>query len=293
MVGSAGSGRRLHQPSVLRRRREFIPGRRRNRCQHRGQAAKGYGAVRKILRFSERRRGGTMSLAAQNEFDFRSISERMSGAPKSHASPLSRVFANGAWTPRDRDAQAGRERPDEIDWSILMARAQSGDAKAYRRLLEEITPYLRSLVTRRQTEPTDVEDSVQDILLTIHAIRNTYDPARPFGPWLVTIAHRRIVDRLRRRARAKAREIQLAPEHETLASPQANLAETRSDGRTLREAVEGLSPGQRAAIRLLKLEEMSLKEAAAVSGMSVAALKVASHRALSSLRKILGRSGRA
>lgn len=212
----------------------------------------------------------------------------MSGVPKNHASPLSLVSSSASSARRGHEVRPGQERFDEIDWSILMARAQGGDANAYRRLLEEITPYLRSLVTRRRTEPTDVEDSVQDILLTIHAIRNTYDPARPFGPWLVTIAHRRIVDRLRHRARAATREVPLAPEHETLAAPQANLPEMRSDGRTLREAVDGLSPGQRAAIRLLKLEEMSLKEAAAVSGMSVAALKVASHRALSSLRKILG-----
>jgi RNA polymerase sigma-70 factor (ECF subfamily) len=60
----------------------------------------------------------------------------------------------------------------------------------------------------------------------------------------------------------------------------------------LREAVERLPPGQREAVRLLKLKEMSLKEAAAVSGMTVAALKVATHRALKRLRKMLGRQDR-
>jgi RNA polymerase sigma-70 factor (ECF subfamily) len=60
----------------------------------------------------------------------------------------------------------------------------------------------------------------------------------------------------------------------------------------LRDAVERLPPGQRDAIRMLKLQEMSLKEAAAVSGMTVAALKVATHRAVKSLRKVLGRQDR-
>jgi RNA polymerase sigma-70 factor (ECF subfamily) len=55
----------------------------------------------------------------------------------------------------------------------------------------------------------------------------------------------------------------------------------------LREAVDELPPGQRDAIRLLKLKGLSLKEAAAASGMSIAALKVATHRALKSLRKLL------
>lgn len=180
----------------------------------------------------------------------------------------------------------------ELDWSIYMARAQDGDREAYRRLLEEITPYLRFLATRRVPNRSDVEDAVQDALVTIHAVRHTYDPARPFGPWLVAIANRRIVDGLRRRGRTAARETPLDAEHETFAAPEANYHEAASEARALREAVERLPPGQREAVRLLKLKEMSLKEAAAVSGMTVAALKVATHRALKSLRKMLGRQDR-
>ncbi len=176
-----------------------------------------------------------------------------------------------------------------LDWSIYMARAQNGDREAYRRLLEQITPYLRGFVTRRIRNRGDVEDTVQDVLLTVHAVRRTYDPARPFGPWLVAIADRRIVDALRRRGRLSARETALETEHETFSAPETNYHETASDGRALRHALEELSPGQREAIRMLKLEEMSLKEAAAASGMSVAALKIATHRALKTLRRLLGR----
>jgi RNA polymerase sigma-70 factor (ECF subfamily) len=87
---------------------------------------------------------------------------------------------------------------------------------------------------------------------------------------------------------ARSRETPIDVEHETFAAPETNYHETASEGRALRDAVESLPPGQREAIRLLKLNEMSLKEAAAVSGMSVAALKVATHRALKNLRKLLG-----
>jgi RNA polymerase sigma-70 factor (ECF subfamily) len=52
-------------------------------------------------------------------------------------------------------------------------------------------------------------------------------------------------------------------------------------------AINQLPIGQRQAIELLKLREMSLKEAAATTGMSIAALKVATHRALKALRKLL------
>ena len=209
----------------------------------------------------------------------------MPSGPHSRSPPLTRIK-------HDHQVDAGATHSvRELDWSILMARAQDGDRGAYRRLLEEITPFLRSLAARRHRDLSDVEDAVQDVLLTLHAIRDTYDPARPFGPWLVAIANHRLIDRLRRQGRLRSRETALMPEHETFSAGQPNLCEKSLDRRELREAVEKLPAGQRQAVRLLKLEERSLKEAAAISGMSIRSLKVATHRALKSLRKILAKGG--
>src|SRR5258707_9085464 len=174
----------------------------------------------------------------------------------------------------------------DTDWAILMAHAQDGDKAAYHRLLQEIAPYLRSLAARRHRDPNDIEDAVQDVLLTVHSIRQTYDPARPFAPWLVAIANRRFIDRLRRQGRTRNREIPLTAEHETFCEPAANLDE-RPDRRELEGMVNNLPPAQQNAVRLLKLKEFSLKEAAAVSGMSITSLKVNTHRALKNLRKML------
>lgn len=175
----------------------------------------------------------------------------------------------------------------EMDWSILMARAQSGDRASYRRLLVEVAPYLRSLAAASHRDPRDIEDTVQDALLSVHSIRHTYDPARPFGPWLVAIARRRIVDRLRRQGRATLHETPLTAEHETFAVAEASHAEEGVDASTVRAAVERLPPAQREAVKLMKLQEMSLRQAAVVSGMSIGALKVATHRGLKNLRKLL------
>ncbi|OAF12429.1 RNA polymerase subunit sigma [Bradyrhizobium centrolobii] len=196
--------------------------------------------------------------------------------------PSLRLVGKGESGGADQTASAARD----IDWSILMARAQEGDRAAYRRLLQEITPYLRSLAARRHRDPGDVEDSVQDVLLTVHSIRQTYDPTRPFAPWLVAIANRRFIDRLRRQGRTRNREVPLTAEHETFCEPAANLEE-RPDGRELEGMVSHLPPAQQKAVRLLKLKELSLKEAAAMSGMSITSLKVNTHRALKSLRKML------
>jgi RNA polymerase sigma-70 factor (ECF subfamily) len=177
------------------------------------------------------------------------------------------------------------------DWSQLMVRAQDGDRQAYRTLLEDLTPYLRSIAGRCFKQPSDVEDAVQDVLLTVHMVRHAYDPSRPFGPWLLAIANRRIIDRLRRETRKKAREIELSPQHETFAEHGTNLDEAISDEASLNEAIERLPPDQRQAIKMLKLNEMSLKEAATASGRSISALKVATHRAVKSLRRMLQAKG--
>ena len=174
-----------------------------------------------------------------------------------------------------------------LDWSKLMARAQDGDRHAYRTLLQDVTPYLRSLAARCFKQPSEMEDAVQDVLLTVHMVRHAYDPRRPFGPWLVAIANRRYIDRLRRETRMKAREIALSAEHETFPEPPTNLDREISEQAALNEAINSLPLEQRQAVKLLKLNEMSLKEASVFSGRSIAALKVATHRAIKNLRTIL------
>jgi RNA polymerase sigma-70 factor (ECF subfamily) len=174
------------------------------------------------------------------------------------------------------------------DWSVLMAAAQAGDRAAYRALLVAIVPYVRALAARAFRERADVEDAVQDVLTTLHATRRMYDPARPFRPWLAGIARHRIADRQRQWRRRERTEVQFTPAHETFSDPEAKTGELGSDGAALRAAVASLPAGQRTAIELTKLREMSLQDAAAATGMSVAALKVATHRAVKRLRRMLG-----
>jgi len=102
----------------------------------------------------------------------------------------------------------------------LMQRAQSGDPVAYGQLPSEVSVRMRRLVRRRAPwlSPEDVEDLVQDILLSLHQARATWDPSRPFLPWMVAIARARLTDNARRYARRAAID---------LAAP--NLAETFCD----------------------------------------------------------------
>lgn len=173
----------------------------------------------------------------------------------------------------------------------LMRAAQNGDGRAYRELLRAITVRVREVIRRQRGFAgfAEVEDLVQDVLLSVHMVRATYDPARPFTPWLLAIVRNRLVDGARRYGRIARREVIVDDLDVTFAAPEAN-DETVDTGEVsaLREAVRSLPEGQRQAIELLKLEELSLKEAAAVAGVSVGALKVATHRAMTALKLKLG-----
>ncbi len=105
----------------------------------------------------------------------------------------------------DGIAQISADAGPDSDWAILMARAQDGDATAYLALLREITPYLRSLASRWHTDRRDAEDAVQDILLSLDAVRRTYDPSCPFVSWLDSLAKHRAVNRRRQRPRETPR----------------------------------------------------------------------------------------
>jgi RNA polymerase sigma factor (sigma-70 family) len=179
--------------------------------------------------------------------------------------------------------------PDE-HLSRLMARAQQGDSNAYVTLLRAITPRIRQLVRARRGFLGEgrVEDVVQEVLLSVHTARATYDPARPLMPWLSAIVRHRLADAGRRHVRQGAHEIGVDDLDVTFQAPVANSREeTFGDPDALARAIQALPPGQRQAVELLKLRELSLKEASALTGMSIGALKIATHRAIASLRRTL------
>jgi len=128
---------------------------------------------------------------------------------------------------------------------------------------------------------------VQDVLLTIHRARQTYDPARSFTAWLRIIAERRAIDLLRRFGRQRTREIHSPLAFESYAQETVDFAQNSDDaGRSnrVKKALTALPERQREAVQVLVLEERSLAEAAIATQRTKGALKVNLHRALKALR---------
>lgn len=168
-----------------------------------------------------------------------------------------------------------------------MVRAQDGDQAAYCRLLKAIVPVIRGMA-RRQIYQDDalLEDVVQDVLLTVHRVRHTYDPGRPFLPWLSAIVSARAIDALRARGRRQSWEV--IDEEAVLAYPDAGACDGLGKAtahQQVDELLRRLPDRQRRIVELVHLCEMSLAEAAAASSTTLSAVKSVLHRAFNTLRQ--------
>jgi RNA polymerase sigma-70 factor (ECF subfamily) len=170
----------------------------------------------------------------------------------------------------------------------MMVCARSGDHESYERLLLELLPVLRRLVDAKWPTFHDNEDIVQEILVSLHTVQHTYDVNRPFSPWLMTIASRRMADAARHRYTRNVNELSVDVLPEAIEFQLAHDENrTKHETETLRNAIAALPAGQRNAIKLLKIHGYSLEEASDISGKSVASLKICVHRAIKSMRLIL------
>ena len=161
-----------------------------------------------------------------------------------------------------------------------MARAQKGDRTAYAALLDDVFALLTSLLRKRLADPQEIEDVRQETLIALHRARHSYEPSRPFEPWLSAIARHILADHARRRLRA-SREVLVAVPPET-ATADDGTAELR-----FAQALARLPRAQREAFELIQLEGLSVETAAARASTSTAALKVRAHRAYKTLRDSL------
>ena len=177
----------------------------------------------------------------------------------------------------------------EHELALLMAASQRGDRAAYEALLVGLGHVVTLYVRRRVGTAHWVDDVVQEVLISIHRARHTWNPARPFAPWFYAVLQSRLVDAIRRYKRTAAREepMDATPPVVWPASTEAATI-ARSD---LALAMRQLSPAQRLIIQRLRLEEFSVKDVARETGLSESNVKVMAHRGYAVLRRFLAGMG--
>jgi RNA polymerase sigma-70 factor (ECF subfamily) len=183
---------------------------------------------------------------------------------------------------------------EEIRAAELMRGAQAGDELVYAELLVLLTAATERYVRRKYGCVSWVDDVVQETLWTVHRVRHTYDPRRPFAPWFYAIAATRLVDVWRREHRVAKREVGGDAIPDT-AGPAPEAADERShlDVERIRTALRSLPAGQRLVVQALKYRGESVRAASVRLGMTEASVKITAHRGYNALRRLLGGSHRA
>ena len=176
----------------------------------------------------------------------------------------------------------------EQRWAEAMRAERRSDAIAYERMLKEVATALRRSLAPRLVRvglgAHEAEDLVQEILIGLHRKRHTWDPARPFLPWLHTITRYKLIDFMRHRRGDTRRRVDLALEDwvEIVESPadEADFSTWEVD-----RHLAVLPVSQRKIVRAIAVEGASVRSVAQGLATSEGAVRVTLHRAI---RRLLG-----
>jgi RNA polymerase sigma-70 factor (ECF subfamily) len=162
----------------------------------------------------------------------------------------------------------------------------AGDEAAYGRLLRELTPHLRAWaragLSRAGRSTAEAEDIVQEVLIAVHTKRTSWIPTEPVVPWLRAILKHKLIDTLRRRGSSGHVDIDDLAEAIAAPSDEPEIAT-----RDVVKLAEGLPAGQKAVIRAMFVDGHNTAETAQALSMSEGAVRVALHRGLAGLAKLL------
>jgi RNA polymerase sigma-70 factor (ECF subfamily) len=171
----------------------------------------------------------------------------------------------------------------DSELKALMIAGLDGDAAAYQKLLQllsgRLRSYFRSRLVRLVRGGSEAEDLVQETLIAIHTRRHTYVRAEPLTPWVHAITRYKLIDYLRR-TEPLLSDVPIEEADNVLGAEYHAAAESAYD---LKKLLGQLPDKMRRAIECVKVEGLSIAEAAKRCAMSESAVKVNIHRGLRAL----------
>jgi len=172
-------------------------------------------------------------------------------------------------------------------WSALAKAAQGGDKRAYRDLLSEVLPFIVAVIAPSLANADAADDITQEVLLSVHKSLATYDPSKPFKPWLSAIINFRRTDYFRKHY-AKRDDQKTTLDNPDYISQNVTNAPHSGELKDIEAAMDDLPPKQREIFSMIKIQGYSAEEVANKMDMSVSAVKVSAHRSQKRLKDVLG-----
>jgi len=199
---------------------------------------------------------------------------------------LIRPFSKNSYT--QQTPFYGMRATDKTDkLAGLMRQSLAGDQHAYADLLQETAKLLRPFLAKRINAFHEVDDLLQEILISIHKARHTYDGNRPYLPWAYAIATYRLQDFLRAHYSDQLRHADHFDDLEE--KLQESVTESGLSYESICGEIQKLPEKQALILQLMHQDGYTVKEVAEKIGMNESAVKVAAHRAYKVLRKKLER----
>jgi RNA polymerase sigma-70 factor, ECF subfamily len=179
------------------------------------------------------------------------------------------------------------ENISEPDWlRSLFCQGIKGDSASYGEFLRLISIRVRHLVIKK-IPMKDVEDVVQEVLISIHKASHTYNGERPIIPWVFAITQFRINDHLRKIYARSKKEV-VVENYDKIETIQDVTIDTSSSELSVDEVLSDVPEKQRKILTMLYMDGYTAKETGNILNMKETTVKVVAHRAIKKVKEKMG-----